>query len=67
MVDREKVDAAGKAFADDPRQSTAAMYLSVLHEAEEEGTIDDDRFHNGIAEIEAYLWKGGTVVPDVPR
>jgi hypothetical protein len=43
------------------------MYLSVLHEAEEEGTIDDDRFHNGIAEIEAYLWKGGTVVPDVPR
>jgi hypothetical protein len=38
------------------------MFLSVLREAEEIGLIDDDEFHNGLGEVEHYLWKGGTVV-----
>lgn len=58
----EKLTTAQDAFAANENQDTAAMFLSVLREAEEEGRISDDEFHNGLALVEAYLWKGGSVV-----
>lgn len=58
----EKLQTAQDAFAANQNQDTAAMFLSVLREAEEVGAIDDDVFHNGLALVEAYLWQGGTVV-----
>lgn len=63
-VTEAKLDMARKAFEAAPQPATAAQYLSVLREAEEIGLIDDDVFHNGLADIEAYLWKGGSVVDD---
>lgn len=58
----DKLNTAKSAFTWNPNQATAAMFLSVLREAEEIGLIDDDEFHNGLGEVEHYLWKGGTVV-----
>lgn len=58
----EKLQTAQDAFSVNPSQDTAAMFLSVLREAEEVGAINDDVFHNGLALVEAYLWQGGTVV-----
>lgn len=57
----EKLVTARDAFTVNENQDTAAMFLSVLRECEEVGFIDDDEFHNGLALVEAYLWKGGTV------
>lgn len=57
-----KLQTAQDAFVANPNQDTAAMFLSMLREAEENGEIGDDEFHNGLADVEAYLWKGGTVV-----
>ncbi len=62
-ADATKLDVAQTAFETNPNQDTAAMFLSVLREYEEDGMIGDDTFHNGLALVEAYLWKGGTVVP----
>lgn len=62
-VTEEKLDIAHKAFKAAPQPATAAQFLSVLREAEEIGLIGDDTFHNGLADIEAYLWQGGTVLP----
>lgn len=56
-----RVEDARRAFATSPQPATAALFLSVLREAEEIGAIDDDEFHNGLADIEAYLWQGGSV------
>lgn len=53
-------DALGT-FRANPKPETAAMFLSKLREAEEIGVVDDDVFHNGLAEIESYLWEGGSV------
>jgi len=61
-VDRAKLQTAQNAFAVNQNQDTAAMLLSMLREAEENGEIGDDEFHNGLALVEAYLWQGGTVV-----
>ena len=55
-VDLEQVVLARVAFVDAPSNNTAAYFFSKLREAEEEGTIGDDEFHNGLAEIECYLW-----------
>lgn len=60
-VTKEDVDTANEAFTNNPTQETAAMFLSKLREAEENGELTDDEFMNGLADIEAYLWKGGTV------
>lgn len=59
----DKLDQARGAFEVNPNQDTAVMFLSVLREAEERGAISDDVFHDGLADIEAYLWQGGTVIP----
>lgn len=61
-VTHEKLAVAKIAFETAPQPATAAQFLSVLREAEEIGLIGDDDFHNGLADIEAYLWKGGSVV-----
>lgn len=63
-VTKSKLKDAHVAFRASPSQQTAAMYLSVLREAEEIGLIDDDEFHNGLSDVESYLWKGGTVIDD---
>jgi hypothetical protein len=62
-VTEEKLDSARNSFKADPQPATAAQFLSVLRECEETGEIDDDTFHNGLADIETYLWSGGSVRP----
>lgn len=61
-----KVAEAKNNFEQHPNNQSAALYLSLLSEAEEIGAIDDDEFHNGLADVEAYLWKGGSMVPFEP-
>lgn len=61
-VTAEDVKVAESEFLARPTQNTAAMFLSKLREAEEHDAIGDDEFLDGLASIEAYLWKGGTVV-----
>lgn len=61
-ISREKLAEARADFVAEPSNNTCVLFLSKLREAEEEGNIDDDEFHNGLAEVEAYLWKGGSVV-----
>lgn len=61
-VTKSKLKDAHVAFRAAPSPQTAAMYLSVLREAEEIGLVGDDEFHNGLGDIESYLWKGGSVV-----
>lgn len=61
-VTHEKLASAKIAFQTTPQPATAAMFISVLREAEEIGLIGDDDFHDGLGLIEAYLWKGGSVV-----
>lgn len=63
-VTKSKLKDAHVAFRASPQPATAALYLSVLREAEEIGLIGDDEFHNGLSDIESYLWKGGSVVLD---
>lgn len=60
-IDDDKLRQARDTFALNENQDTAAMFLSVLREAEENGVIDDEEFHSGLAMVETYLWKGGTV------
>lgn len=61
-VTEEKLDVARRNFARTPCPETAALFLSILRELEENGVIDDDTFHNGLADVEAYLWTGGSVL-----
>lgn len=53
---------ARTAFRADQNNETAAMFLSKLHEAYEGGETCEDDFHDGLHEVERYLWKGGSVV-----
>lgn len=66
-VTHETVAIAKIAFLTAPQPATAAKFLSVLREAEEIGLLSDDDFHDGLGEIEAYLWKGGSVVTEVKQ
>lgn len=61
-VTKDDVLVASEAFTSNPTQDTAAMFLSKLREGYENVEIDEDEFNNGLADIEAYLWKGGTVI-----
>lgn len=56
-VTREKLAASRAAFETSPQPATAALYFSHLREAEECGNIDDDEWLNGLADLEAYLWR----------
>lgn len=56
-VDRGKLYQAMSTFTAHPTASSAAMFFSVLREAEQDGLATDDEWLNGCAEIEAYLWK----------
>jgi len=60
-VINDKLNAARETFERNSEPQAAALFMSLLREAEEKGAIDDDEFLNGLAAIEAYLWKGGSV------
>lgn len=53
---------AEMAFKQAPQPATAAMFLSKLRDAKEIGLITDERFHDGLSDVESYLWNGGSVV-----
>lgn len=56
-VTASKVQLAQENFAKHPNNNSVALFFSLLREAEQEGSIDDDVFHNGLAAVEEYLWK----------
>lgn len=60
-VTEADVYAAREVFRKEPTNNHAAMYLSKLHEAYEGGETCEEDFHDGLHEVERYLWKGGTV------
>ena len=56
-VTKEQVDVARAAFMTSPQPATAAMFFSKLREAEENGSLEPDEWLNGLADLEAYLWR----------
>jgi hypothetical protein len=38
-----------------PNKQTAGVYLALLVDAESEGSINDDEFLNGVAEVSHWL------------
>lgn len=64
-VTRSDVEAAHDEFMAKQTQESAAIFMSKLREAEEDGELDPETFYEGLASVEAWLWKGGSVVTEV--